>query len=102
MLSEHLMMATDILQVFLSVSHVASNKMILHTPFFFGKTTGVAILNDLQPFFHPDYMCRLFHEKILLRYDEMIISQNSVLDTVLMVYRLPSARSRGSSSPPTS
>ena len=62
--------------------------MILHAPFFFGKTTGAAILNDLRPFFYPDFMCRLFHEKILLRYDEMIISQYSVFDTVRMVYRL--------------
>ena len=62
--------------------------MILHAPFFLGKTTGAAILNDLRPFFHPDYMCRLFHEKILLRYDEMIISQNSVFNAVHMVYRL--------------
>ncbi len=37
---------------------------------------------------HLDFMCRLFHEKTLLRYDEMIISQNSVFDTVRMVYRL--------------
>ena len=48
--------------------------MILHAPFFFDKTTGAAILNDLRPFFHQDFMCRLFQEKILLRYDEMIIS----------------------------
>ena len=61
--------------------------MILHTPFFFDKTTGAAILNDLRPFFHPDFICRLFHEKILLRYDEIIISQNSVFDAVRMVYR---------------
>ena len=63
--------------------------MILHTPFFFCKTAGVAILNDLRPFFHQDFMCRLFQEKILLRYDEMIISLKFVFDTVRIVYRLP-------------